>query len=392
MVRLFAYHDLEAQGLVIGVVVLLSRPRFLPDILAMWRVQTLPEAERCLIFVASGDATACALSWPDVLVSEPTTIADLRNIGVARARELGCDALAFWDDDDYYGPRYLEEVAAALEHAPIVGKASTFVRVVDWDKDRPSEPADRLRLCTLPGTEDVTREPCPVRGGTLAFRLDADVPAFRLPDPAQPWGEDTAFCSDAAERGLTMRLTSRWNYAYRRGESDHVWPRSAESHARLYQELGGFVGDCGPWDESVVNGLREPTTTPLELGRYTWRDNPEAVALRAGKSEGVNMKTIVIPTEVLPVNAGGQTVPYTFRSFVTGLVRNDDRFNRSAAGARTGAKLLALFEGDAEKVDVEDTDFEMLLAASESPSKEGYDIRPAGLLVPYLDAIKRAAG
>ncbi|MFG1919005.1 glycosyltransferase [Micromonospora sp. NPDC048898] len=109
--------------------------------------------------------------------------------------------VARFDDDDHYGPNYLEDQLRAFEYteADIVGKWTRFIFL------------ERLPALGVifPGTEHVYGTP--LCGGTLLMRRElCDVVKFA----DQTRGEDIRFVIDAAQQGYATYATDRFNYVY----------------------------------------------------------------------------------------------------------------------------------------------------------------------------------
>lgn len=105
-------------------VVVATRPprrRFLGMLLQCWDHQSLDPRSRELVVVDDseddGGADMCAdhAGVRHVHLAEPTLLGDKLNAGCELARG---GVLAKWDDDDWYGPRYLEVALAALASRP----------------------------------------------------------------------------------------------------------------------------------------------------------------------------------------------------------------------------------------------------------------------------------
>ncbi|WP_433132765.1 glycosyltransferase [Micromonospora sp. CA-240977] len=105
------------------------------------------------------------------------------------------------DDDDLYGPNYLEDQMRAFDYteADIVGKWTRFIFL------------ERLPALGVifPGTEHVYGTP--LCGGTLLMRRElCDVVKFA----DQTRGEDIRFIIDCAQQGFATYATDRFNYVY----------------------------------------------------------------------------------------------------------------------------------------------------------------------------------
>nr|MDT0659791.1 glycosyltransferase [Micromonospora sp. DSM 115978] len=109
--------------------------------------------------------------------------------------------VARMDDDDIYGPNYLEDQMRTFEYteADIVGKWTRFIFL------------ERLPALGVifPGTEHVYGTP--LCGGTLLMRREL-CEAVRFAD--QTRGEDIRFIIDSARQGFATYATDRFNYVY----------------------------------------------------------------------------------------------------------------------------------------------------------------------------------
>lgn len=112
------------------------------------------------------------------------------------------------------------------------------------------------------------------------------------------------------------------------------------------------------------------------------------------------MKHIAIPDHRIPVNKDDGTpsgIEVDFAWFVRGMLRVDARFNGMQvrekfygyAGVRSALKIdQALTESNGVLI-LEDADYALLAEACAEPSN-GYPMRPALVLGPYLDAVANA--
>lgn len=220
------------------------RPERVENVLANFARQRYSNKE--LLVVQNGPAVGVAVPGATVLHSKP---------GVARARNMGLEHLitrgrgffAFMDDDDYYGPGYLDEVRSALDTgAPLVGKASIFMEIEG-------------ELYRATPSDDITG----VHGPTLAGRVRPGMPRF----PAQSYGEDGAFCEEYARRGLRASHTSALHFCYRRSAPEnHTYPATREEMLHAMR-IHGPVERLGAYDPRIIDGEVEATvleTLPRE--------------------------------------------------------------------------------------------------------------------------------
>lgn len=145
----------------------------------------------------------------------------LRNKGVKVAKQLGLKLVAFWDDDDFYGPRYLEEQLAAWQPGRVVGKTFGFVAFNGG-----------VVYFPLPKS-------CPtwtlLIGGSIFGAVD-EMPEFTDMQVA----EDGKFSADCRKKGLQTYLTSGRNFVYSRlgdKREDHTYKAS---DALVWLNAGGL--------------------------------------------------------------------------------------------------------------------------------------------------------
>lgn len=100
------------------------------------------------------------------------------------------------------------------------------------------------------------------------------------------------------------------------------------------------------------------------------------------------------PKELLAqLHPDGSTADFSFASFVSWILDNDSRFTRDAAGLRSGKRIISPVEAatTGEDIELDAADWRMLCDAAKAPS-QGYPVRPARLVLPYIDAIEAAKG
>ena len=138
------------------------------------------------------------------------------NAGLAYARQHGKpgDWFCKWDDDDYYGPKFLVDVQKGKElGAGVVGKFAVWIRISN----------DRLWFLDAPQDRwFADQEP---HGPTLAGPLDcADFPH------RDHWGEDTAWVRLMREAGHRVWLGPARSFCWKRYGKEH-------SHAFPFTDL-----------------------------------------------------------------------------------------------------------------------------------------------------------
>jgi len=228
----------------IWVVVPLGRPGMLANVVANFERQRYPEES--LVVVENGRGLgACARSGivPDRLLDSEAHQSAAKNVALSWLLDNGATHWATMDDDDYYGPGYLEGIADGFQRGfEVVGKASIFLRYSD----------NRLHLLEQGGE---LREVAMVNGPTISSVVRPGMPTFQRLD----WGEDNAWLLDARAMGWRIWAANRF---------DFCWCRHAPEHGHTYRITDAAlenisraldpVFDCGHFNPHVVNGVEAP--------------------------------------------------------------------------------------------------------------------------------------
>ena len=224
------------------MVVPLSRPSQLTNVLHnFWRQRY---EEKRLFIVESGAAIGVCARYgvePTILVSRQTTIAEALNLAVDElTRRVEHQSwVCKIDDDDYYGPGYLSQIAGAPLWADVVGKSRV------WMKTR----GDRLRLFDYP-----TDETGIITGPTIACRVGQ---CAEFPD-VRPYGEDVGWLVAMRESGAKFHVTNQRYFCQRRWAwpHPHTWDATDKHALSLANRV--HVYDAGQYDEDIVNGYAWP--------------------------------------------------------------------------------------------------------------------------------------
>lgn len=213
-----------------AVVVPFGRPERLGNVLSTWKAQTVPSA-LVLVSRERGWWSEAAEAAGARCLHGAATIGGARNAGMDEARRLGADWAAFFDDDDYYAPRYLEQ---ARDHvAPELDALTQGIGFVRFPSG--------LRLFEKP--LHFTPGHC-----TLA-RLSA-APLF----PEASLGEDVAW-----GRRLEWRRVGKlppWRMVYYRTATGHAY-RISEHELTKCHEPYRDLGDAPDSFADEPRGLEE---------------------------------------------------------------------------------------------------------------------------------------
>ncbi|MET3291533.1 UNVERIFIED_CONTAM: glycosyltransferase involved in cell wall biosynthesis [Brevibacillus sp. OAP136] len=216
----------------VSVIASTNRPQFFKNLLKNYRKQSLAKKE--LIIILNNDRMnlrtyqRIARKYQHVSVyklPQRYTLGSCLNFGITKAKYA---YIAKFDDDDYYGPRYLQSSLRtfARTNAHVVGKRSYFLYL----KKR------KLLLIRFPFQEN--RYVRTIAGGTImAKRSVFTVIRF----PHRSLGEDVGFYSRCRAKGFRIFSTDRFNYVMVRriNRKSHTWQISDR------QILSGFHKKVG---------------------------------------------------------------------------------------------------------------------------------------------------
>lgn len=150
----------------------------------------------------------------DVLtLDESHTLGECLNLA---ASHTSAPLLAKIDDDDHYGPGYLEDSFHSLAYskAEIVGKGAHFAYISNRD----------TTVLRRPGQEEIFLDGSP-NGATLVFKRGLwEEAGF----PHRPRHVDTGFLRAARSLGARVYAGNRWEFCYVRNPEGHTWDAEDE--------------------------------------------------------------------------------------------------------------------------------------------------------------------
>jgi glycosyltransferase involved in cell wall biosynthesis len=223
----------------IWCIVPFSRPKYIHRIFESFKAQTYFNKKLVIVENGKGIGTCKAHNLqPDLLLSSGPHQSWAKNEGILKLRALGYgnDFWSTWDDDDYYGPKFLEELAANVHKADVIGKAKSFIKLTDG----------RLYLIAKPPENSLVTSAI-IHGPTITAKVGESLLFEHL-----PFAEDLKFVDQMREQGATFYVTSRYNWCYMRNENaEHTWQIGDDEFR--FANSGSFI-DYGPFDKDVVNG------------------------------------------------------------------------------------------------------------------------------------------
>lgn len=132
------------------------------------------------------------------------------------------DIIAKFDDDDYYGSKYLLSIIGAFKktNADVVGKAASFVYF------------KKSKILAIRHPEKENKFVYHMDGPTMSVKKRV-FNKVKFRDISR--GVDTYFSKDCVANGFKIYSTNRFHHVYIRQESpnDHCWEISDEEHLKM---------------------------------------------------------------------------------------------------------------------------------------------------------------
>lgn len=164
-------------------------------------------------------------------LDEKITLGSCLNFAISKSRY---DIVAKFDDDDYYGPKYLSDSVNSLKYADVIGKATSFVYF------------KKSKILAIRSLMNENRYVKHMDGPTLIIKKHvfdyvkfADIPR----------GIDTRFSKDCINNGFRIYSTNRFHHVYIRSESSdsHTWKISDNDLLRMCKKVKQNVEDFTPY-------------------------------------------------------------------------------------------------------------------------------------------------
>lgn len=152
-------------------------------------------------------------------LDEDITAGSCLNFAISKAK---CDIIVKFDDDDYYGPKYLYSIVQAFNrtNADIVGKAASFVYF------------KKSKILAIRHPQKENKYVYHMDGPTMSIRKYV-FNKVKFRDISR--GVDTYFSKDCTANGYKIYSTDRFHHVYIRQESPqkHCWQISDEEHLKM---------------------------------------------------------------------------------------------------------------------------------------------------------------
>lgn len=237
----------------IWVIVPFSRPEHYARVMANFHRQHF--LGKRLLVVENGAAVGTFASPSAALViSSAEHQSHAKNEALDFIRKQGGGFFTTMDDDDWYGPGYLDELAGYAKSYDGLGKRRHFVSLGDDLTDS----APELLLCNRRYAD--SEEATWLTGGTISgwAEIAAEFPMMKE-------AEDLAWCDRMHQKGARLRGLSVYHYLYRRSYAGakHTYVR----------DRGRFVEGLRSHDAIELSMMPEGGT--IDLGIVTGEKAPE---------------------------------------------------------------------------------------------------------------------
>jgi glycosyltransferase involved in cell wall biosynthesis len=243
----------------IWCIVPFSRPEYIQSIFDRFVSQTYHNKK--LVVVENGNGVGTCKKHglePDLLLTSGKHQSWAKNEGILKLRSMGrhSDYWTTWDDDDYYGDRYLEELAANVHKGDVIGKARSFVKLTD----------DHLYLMSKPLENSLLDNKWVVHGPTITARVSDSLLFEHL-----PFAEDLKFVEQMRDQGADIYVTSKYNWCYmRNARANHTWQISDDEFKFAHS---GHFYDYGRIDFDIVDGKKDVEGTVVYCDRINIHDS-----------------------------------------------------------------------------------------------------------------------
>ncbi|CAM3895560.1 glycosyltransferase [Mesobacillus zeae] len=197
----------------VSIITSTNRPCFLQNIIRNFENQDIEEKELVLVLHGFTDnASDGVVDNPLIKLLYSPKEESLGTCLNEAIRHAKYNIIAKFDDDDYYGPRYLSEALKTMEEkdADIIGKQSLFIYFME----------DQLLSLLFPGKENkfIQSQSDTLAGSTLIFKKTV---AERVKFQPVSLGEDTAFLDNCKKLGIRMYASTPNHYVYIRYPHPH---------------------------------------------------------------------------------------------------------------------------------------------------------------------------
>jgi hypothetical protein len=241
------YNRLSSRG--VSIITCTKRPKYIENLLNNYNTQIWSKKE--LIIILNNDSMSLkryrnmCKQYKNISVYRLPQSATLGKCLNFATRKAKYGYVAKFDDDDYYAPRYIQEImkAFARTNADVVGKFSIFTYLQHR----------KLLLLCYPNKENrfVQR----VGGGTITFKKRL----FRyVKFPNITLGEDVQFQRLCRAKGFKIYSTSRYNFVgiRRKNSMGHTWRISDRNLIQAHKIIAATTNYRAYCTKSAIRSIK----------------------------------------------------------------------------------------------------------------------------------------
>ena len=166
-------------------------------------------------------------------LDQDITLGKCLNFGVKEAKY---SIIAKFDDDDYYGPKYLSDSIKCFDNnnTKLIGKHTVYVYFT------------KEKILAIKDIDNENQFIYFLNGATMIFKKDI-FQKVRFRDVSV--NEDTLFCKDCMKKRITPYSGNKNHFVYLRrpNANSHTWKISNQSLINLYCKIIGNVDDFKPY-------------------------------------------------------------------------------------------------------------------------------------------------
>lgn len=229
----------------VWIIVPFSREKFFNNLINNIKRQTFSNIKVCI--VENGDGLGVCKKnnfTPDLLLSSEKHQSAAKNAALDAIKSLGGGYTTVFDDDDYYGPNYIQEVVDSAELSEVTGKLGLIAKLSD----------DKMYVFHYNGIcMGFTQW---VQGSTIScWAEDAIFYETNL-----KFAEEMRWCRQMTLNGARIFSTSIYNYCYMRYKNHN---HTFEEDDRLIKN-SHLIYDS--FDENIINKVTEHEFLKLTEG------------------------------------------------------------------------------------------------------------------------------
>jgi hypothetical protein len=189
----------------VNIICPFSRPDQVNNVLENFSRQTFSNKQ--LIVIENGNALNTFPKDKAIVLTSDNHQSFAKNTGLDYLKSNGGGFWTTFDDDDYYGKNYLQELIDNSDKANIIGKKSFFCKTFE----------NKMRLFLH---EDEGKQCFAVHGPTISAWAED---SLYFNDTGR-WGEDVEWEQRMVLNGATIASTSKYNFMLNRNKGqNHTW-------------------------------------------------------------------------------------------------------------------------------------------------------------------------